>query len=93
MVNALRNLGEREMGADETSLYNKVKQRYKIDANSMEPINKLNIQFGESTYSFSYAIRPTADEEEKLKSRFSEIYSATPYQFLGYNCLEADETK
>ncbi len=93
LIKALRNLAGQEMGAEEQNLYNKVRQRYKIDEHSMEPIAKLSTSFGESAYGFSYAIRPSADDEEKLKSRFSDIFCMTPYHFLGYNCLEADETK
>lgn len=81
------------MNTEEQLLYDKVKKKFKFEEDPMRNINRLNIPFGESPFTFFYNPRPTVDDEDRIKHKFSEIFSMTPFQFLGYNCLEVDENK
>jgi len=90
---ALKDISPSVISEEEQLLYHKVKQKFKIDEDPMKNIVRLNIPFGENPYTFFYSPRPTIDEDDKKKHKFSEIFSMTPYQFLGYNCLETDENK
>ena len=90
---ALKEIPQDSLTEEEKLLYSKVQQKFRLEEDPMRNIMKLNIPFGESPYTFFYTPRPTTDEEDRKMHKFSEIFSMTPYQFLGYNCLEVDETK
>ena len=64
-----------------------------MEQDPMGDIQKLRIPFGENPYTFTYSIRPSADEDEKKACKFGEVSSATTHQYLGYNSLEGDSDK
>ncbi len=92
-LEGLKGLTQTTLSKEELDLYSQVQKQFKLEEDQKNEINQLNIPFGESPYNIFFASRPTADEEEKLKCRFSEVFSMTMSHFLGYNSLEVDEAR
>ena len=75
-------------------LYDKLRSKFRLEDDPMGEMNKLNIPFGESAYKLIFNSGRVPDDDEPVTdNQFSDMFCMTPYHFLGYDCLEADEKK
>ena len=80
------------------SLWDIKKKFSKSRVDPMGKMSTINVPFGESKYYFEFSKKQEPskareededdEEKEKPKNRFALVQSTSPYQFLGYECLD-----
>ncbi len=69
-----------------------IKRKLAIPQDPLGKITKPTLAFGESPYQIVYP-KSSKDTEEDAPCEFSKILSTSTYQSLGYESLEASDTK